>query len=67
MKSCYIYLVYLKKSSHFDHSLYEYITNNLDSKLCMPLAVQEEKEEEDSVTVIALLVSKCLSGQVYNA
>jgi hypothetical protein len=33
----------------------------------MPLAVQEEKEEEDSVTVIALLVSKCLSGQVYNA
>jgi hypothetical protein len=33
----------------------------------MPLAVQEEKEEEDNVTVIALLVSKCLSGQVYNA
>ena len=26
-----------------------------------------EEEEEDSVTVIALLVSKCLSGQVYNA
>jgi hypothetical protein len=50
MKSCYIYLVYLKKSSHFDHSLYEYITNNLGSKPCMPLAVQEE---EDSVTVIA--------------
>ena len=56
------------KSCYFDHSLYEYITNNLDSKLCMPLAVQEEEEEEeDSVTVIALLVSKCLSGQVYNA
>jgi hypothetical protein len=34
----------------------------------MPLPVQEEEEEEeDSITVIALLVSKCLSGQVYNA